>query len=160
MQCRRPQFDSWVGKIHWRRDRLPIPSFLGFPCKTSTGKKICLQCGRPGFNPWVGKIPWRRKGCQLQYYGLENFTVHGVAKGRTRLSDFHFHLPLQVALLKCLLRPPPTPTPEPSILPQLSQRGCLGSIQPSLCPLDFSDVSQMPIHYVLQSSTGMCSQQS
>ena len=24
--------DSWVGKIHWRRDRLPTPILLGFPC--------------------------------------------------------------------------------------------------------------------------------
>ena len=24
----RPQFDSWVRKIHWRRDRLPNPVFL------------------------------------------------------------------------------------------------------------------------------------
>ena len=24
-------FDSWVGKIPWRRDRLSIPVFLGFP---------------------------------------------------------------------------------------------------------------------------------
>ena len=24
-------FDLWVGKIHWRRDRLPTPVFLGFP---------------------------------------------------------------------------------------------------------------------------------
>ena len=30
-QCRRPWFDSWVGKIHRRRDRLPTPVFLGFP---------------------------------------------------------------------------------------------------------------------------------
>ena len=22
-----PEFDSWIGKIHWRRDRLPIPVF-------------------------------------------------------------------------------------------------------------------------------------
>ena len=28
LQCRRPQFDSWVGKICWRRDRLPTPAFL------------------------------------------------------------------------------------------------------------------------------------
>ena len=27
MQCRRPWFDFWVGKIHWRRDRLPTPVF-------------------------------------------------------------------------------------------------------------------------------------
>ena len=24
LQCRRPQFDSWVRKIPWRRDRLPL----------------------------------------------------------------------------------------------------------------------------------------
>ena len=37
-ECRRPQFNSWVGKSHWRRDRLPTPVFLGFPCG-STGKE-------------------------------------------------------------------------------------------------------------------------
>ena len=25
MQCRRPGFDPWVGKISWRRERLPTP---------------------------------------------------------------------------------------------------------------------------------------
>ena len=30
LQCRRPPFDSWVGKIRWRRNRLPISVFLGF----------------------------------------------------------------------------------------------------------------------------------
>ena len=29
--CQRPQFDSWVEKICWRRDRLPTPVFSGFP---------------------------------------------------------------------------------------------------------------------------------
>ena len=27
LQCRRPWFDSWVGKIYWRRERLPTPVF-------------------------------------------------------------------------------------------------------------------------------------
>ena len=27
MQCGRPGFDPWVGKIPWRRERLPIPAF-------------------------------------------------------------------------------------------------------------------------------------
>ena len=27
LQCRRPQFDSWVRKIPWRRERLPTPIF-------------------------------------------------------------------------------------------------------------------------------------
>ena len=26
------RFNSWVEKICWRRDRLPTPVFLGFPC--------------------------------------------------------------------------------------------------------------------------------
>ena len=30
MQCQKPGFDPWVGKISWRRDRLPTPVFLGF----------------------------------------------------------------------------------------------------------------------------------
>ena len=44
-----------------------------------------------GFDPWVGK---EGKGYPLQYFGLENSMdclVHGVAKSRTRLSDFHLH---------------------------------------------------------------------
>ena len=49
-------FDSWVRKIHWEKDRVPTPVFLGFPCG-SAGERICLQCGKPGFYPWVGKIP-------------------------------------------------------------------------------------------------------
>ena len=32
------QFSSWVGKIPWRRDRLPTPVFWGFPVG-SAGKE-------------------------------------------------------------------------------------------------------------------------
>ena len=49
-----------VRKICWRRDRLPTPVFLGFPCG-SVGKESTCNVGRPGFNPQVGKIPWRRE---------------------------------------------------------------------------------------------------
>ena len=51
---------SWVGKIHWRRDWVPTPAFLGFPFG-SAAKESTSKCGRPGFNPWVGKILWRRE---------------------------------------------------------------------------------------------------
>ena len=42
----------WVGKIHWRRNRLPTPVFLagGFPHSSV----ICLQSRRPGFDSWLG----------------------------------------------------------------------------------------------------------
>ena len=53
------QFYSWVRKIYWRRDRLPTPVLLGFPCG-SAGKESACSAG-PGFHPWVGKIPWRRE---------------------------------------------------------------------------------------------------
>ena len=42
--------------------------------------------------PGLGRSPGEPKGNPLQYSGLENFldyTVHGVTKSRTRLSDFH-----------------------------------------------------------------------
>ena len=58
LQCRRPQFDSWVKKIPWRRDRLPTPVFLGF-LGGSDSEESTYSVGDL-FNPWVGKIPWRR----------------------------------------------------------------------------------------------------
>ena len=43
--------------------------------------------------PGLGKPLGEGKGYLLQYSGLENsmdYEVHGVAKSRTQLSDFHF----------------------------------------------------------------------
>ena len=51
----RPQFASRVGKIPWRKDMLPAPVFLFFPCG-SGGKESACNSGGPGFNPWVAKI--------------------------------------------------------------------------------------------------------
>ena len=48
---------------------------------------------------WVGKIPWEGKGYPLQYSGLKNWMdsiVHGVAKSRTQLNDFHFHFQMKM----------------------------------------------------------------
>ena len=89
---RRPWFDSWVRKIHWRRDRLPTPVFLGFPCGSS-GKAFPCNAGDLGSIPGLGRSPGEGKSYPLQRSGLENsvdYIVHGVAKSRTRLSDFHF----------------------------------------------------------------------
>ena len=54
-QCRRPWSDSWVEKIRWRKDRLPIPIFLGFPVAHLVKNPPAMQ------ETWVGKIPWRRR---------------------------------------------------------------------------------------------------
>ena len=42
--------DSWVVKIPWRRDRLPTPAFLGFPCG-SAGKESAYSVGDLGLIP-------------------------------------------------------------------------------------------------------------
>jgi len=93
-QCRRPQCGSWVGTIHWRRDRLPTPVFLSFPCG-SAGKESACNEGDLGSTPGLGRSPGEGKGYLLQYSCLENSMdciVHGVKKSWTRLSDFHFHM--------------------------------------------------------------------
>ena len=60
MQCRRPQFNSWVEKIRWRRDRLPTPVFWGVPCG-SAGKESACSAEDLGSIRGVGKNPWRRE---------------------------------------------------------------------------------------------------
>ena len=50
--------DSWVWEICWRRDRLPTPVFLGFPCGLA-GKEPTCNAGDLG-STWVRKSPWRR----------------------------------------------------------------------------------------------------
>ena len=84
------QFNSWVRKISWGRDRLPTPVFLGFPCG-SAGKEFgCNVCSVPG----LGRFSGEGKGYLIQYSSLENsmgYVVHGVTKNQTGLSNFHFH---------------------------------------------------------------------
>ena len=76
----------------WRRDRLPTPVFLGFPCG-SAGKESACSAGDLGLIPGLGRSPGEGKGYPLQYFGLENSTdcmVHGVTKSWTQLSTFTY----------------------------------------------------------------------
>ena len=52
----RSQFNSWVEKIPWRRDRLSIPVFLGFP-GGSGGKESSCSAGDMGSIPQLGRSP-------------------------------------------------------------------------------------------------------
>ena len=73
-------FHCWVGKTHWRRDRLPTPVFLGFPC-VSAGKELACNVGDLSSIPGSGRSPGEGNGYPLQYSGLEDsYTVHGVTK--------------------------------------------------------------------------------
>ena len=65
------QFDSWVGKIPWRRDRLPIPVSLGFPCG-SDGKESAYNAGDLGSIPGLGRSSGGGHGNPLQYSCLES----------------------------------------------------------------------------------------
>ena len=83
----RSGFDSWVGKIHWRREWPPIPVVLGFPCSLA-GKESACNEGDLGLIPGLGRSPGEGKRYPLQYSGLENSTVYivnGVAKSWTWL---------------------------------------------------------------------------
>ena len=92
LQCRRPQFNSWVRKIPWRRDRLPIPVFLGCPCG-SAGKESTCNVGDllsiPGLERSLGegkvthssilawRIPWTVCSMGSQRIGVTfTFTSH------------------------------------------------------------------------------------
>ena len=77
-------------KICWKRDRLPTPVFLGFPCG-SAGKESACNAGDLGSIPGLGRSPGEGKVYPLQYSGLEDSmnrgawqaTVHGVTESVT-----------------------------------------------------------------------------
>ena len=48
MQCRRLGFDSWVGKIPWRREWQPIPVFLP--------GEFHKQRSQVDYSPWDGRV--------------------------------------------------------------------------------------------------------
>ena len=90
LQCRRPQFDSWVRKISWRRDRLSTSVFLGFPGSSARKESACNE-GDLGSIPGLEDPLKKGTGYLLQNTGLKNSIdciVHGVAKSWTRLSDW------------------------------------------------------------------------
>ena len=68
----------------------------GFP-SSSVGKASACNTGDPGAIPGLGRSPGGGNGTPLQYSSLENpmdrgawwATVHGVAKSRTWLSNWH-----------------------------------------------------------------------
>ena len=64
-------WESWVGKIPWKREGLPTPVFLGFTCG-SAGKESVCSVGDLGLIPGLGRSPGGGKGYPLQYSGLEN----------------------------------------------------------------------------------------
>ena len=86
--------DSWVGKYHQRRDRLPTPVFLGFPCGSADKESACNRRDL-GLIPGLGISPGEGKGYPLQYSGLEHSMdciVHGGHKQSDMIEQFSLSL--------------------------------------------------------------------
>ena len=67
-----------------------VSSHRGFP-DSSVGKESACSAGDFGSIPGSGRSPGEGKGYPHQYSDLENsMDIHGIEKGQTQLSDFHF----------------------------------------------------------------------
>ena len=69
-------------------------ALTGFP-GGSAGKESACNEEDLGSIPGLGKSPGEGTSCPLQYSGLENsmdYTVYGITKNQTQLSEFHFAL--------------------------------------------------------------------
>ena len=81
-----PGSHSWFGKIPWRRDRLPTPVFLGFPCSSADEESAC-NVGDRGSIAGLGRSPGEGKGYPLQYSDVEN-SMDCIVHGETLSWDF------------------------------------------------------------------------
>ena len=86
LQCRRPGFNPWVGKILWRRKWQPTPVLLP---------------GEPhGQRSTVGCSPWGRKESvmteRLPFPSLQNICIHLLPRNSTSRTLTHSHMGTKV----------------------------------------------------------------
>ena len=80
-------FDFWVGKIHWGRDRLPTPVFLGFLCG-SAGKESACIAGDLGLIPGLEDPLEKGKATHSSILGWKiPWTIASVQFSRSVMSD-------------------------------------------------------------------------
>ena len=79
--------DSWVGKMHWRRDRLFTPVFLGLP-GGSDGKESACNVRDLCLIPGLGRSPGERNG-------LDTLKKESDMTEQVLLSRSHCHLVLK-----------------------------------------------------------------
>ena len=88
--------EAWGAVIHGvAKSRTRLSDWTELNCG-SAGKESTCNAGDLVSIPGLGRSPGEGKSYPLYYSGLENSMdciVPAVAKSRTRLSDFHFHLP-------------------------------------------------------------------
>ena len=93
-----------MGKNFWRRDRLPTPVFLGFPCG-SAGEESSCNVGDLSWIPGLGRSPGEGKAYQLQYSGLENSLDCMYSPWGHKESDTTERLSLSLSALKHIISP-------------------------------------------------------
>ena len=93
LQCRRPGFDSWVGKIPW--EGIWYPLHYSWASVVAQMVRSLPAVWEIWVDAWAGKIPWRRKwqptpvvspGKSCGQRNLADYSPWG-HKGQTRLSD-------------------------------------------------------------------------
>ena len=82
LQFRRPQFDSWVGKFPWRRERLPTPVF--WPGEFH-GLYSLWGCKESDMAEWFS-LSWYAPICGR----VQNAVLGGNLK-KERMTSVHFH---------------------------------------------------------------------
>ena len=104
LQCRRPWFNFWIGKIPWRRHRLPTTVLLGFPGSTEfPGKEFACNVGDLDSFPGLRRSPGWEHSNPLQYSCLENTNGqrslvgyspwgHRESDRTERLNTAHYHI--------------------------------------------------------------------
>ena len=111
--------------MRWRRNRLPTPVFLDFPCG-SAGKESACSVGRPGFDPWVGRFPRRREKLPTPLFWPGELIFHGNIGNISALIQMatrgrvHFHFSENIYLKTCPTRFPGAQ--RASIHPEFPQR--------------------------------------
>ena len=93
-----PGFNSWVRRISCRRDRLPTPTFLGFPCD-SAGKESTCNVGDLSLIPgWEDPL---EKG-KATYSSILTQEVHGLYSSWGHKQWYRTERPeLSLSLLHC-----------------------------------------------------------
>ena len=82
-----------VGKIHWRKNRLPIPVLASLVAQLVKDPPAIQEA--LGSTPGLGRSPGEGKGYLLQYSGLENSMEKSLGSQRVGYdSKFHFHFVL------------------------------------------------------------------
>ena len=101
----RLQFNSLVGDICWRKDRLTTLAFVGFPCGLSVNDSTC-NVGDLGLIPGLERFLGEGKPTHSSILAWRipwTIQSRGVAKSLTWLDNFHFYFTFMTSVNSWLI---------------------------------------------------------